>query len=406
MRLKGRERDQLAGSRWLGVVLSMNWPCLSLLREALQLSTATRKVFCLLVLPLALFSLVPPSFGAPVELLVNGNFKNGLEGWMIEGTTFLDGESIRIVREGSLSQIVQRPDLSFHLELSYSVRTELVSKVYFARSLVTFYVIDREKNSRFTIIGDVHVELGNSGWRDVRLKLYELFRRDVGNSESFRLVALRISMELGFTTSVPPPSAACFRSISLKRVNPVRILLTKGECTQLPDRTELVVLVTNVGDVDASNLVVALIPTSEVVVISESAIFRRPLLDGGASWRLSWMLIARTSGTHAIAIRAGSDQAEAELSLSVSIQGIPQITTTQTSTITVERVDEQVVVLFVQTAFLVMVAFLIVVVILPIMRGRGGTEVVYRLRLLRNQSTSTAIDRVIQLSLSKLWHGL
>jgi len=368
------------------MVLSVNQPCMSLLQVALKLLTTPRKVFCLLAVPLALFSLVPPSFGAPVELLVNGNFKNGLEGWSIEGTIFLDGESIRIIREGLLSQTVRRPDLSFYLELSYSVRTELVSKVYFARSLVTFYVIDREnKNNHFTIVGDVHVELGNSDWKEIRLKLYELFRRDVGNPESFQLAALRVNLELGFTTSVPPPSAACFRNISLKRVNPVRILLTRSEGTQLPDRTELVVLVTNVGDLDASNLVVTLISTSEVVVISESTAFRRPLLDGGASWHLSWMLIARTSGTHPITIRAGSDQAEAELSLRVSIQGMPQITTTQTSTMTVERAAEQVVVLFVQTAFIVMLAFLIAAVILPIMRSRSGTEVVYRLRLLRNK---------------------
>jgi len=303
----------------------------------------------------------------------------------MDGTGFLDGESVRIIREGSLSQTVQRPDLSFYLELSYSVRTELVSKAYFARSVVTFYVIDREKkSSQFTIVGDVFVELGNSDWRDVRLNLRELFRRDVGIHESFQLVALRVSMELGFTTSVPPPSAACFRNISLKRVNPVRILLTKGECAQLSDRTELVVLVTNVGDVDASNLVATLISTPEVVVISGSTTFQRPQLDGGASWHLSWMLIARSSGTHPVTIRVGSDQAEAELSLGVSIPGIPQITTTRTSTMAVERTAEQVVVLFVQIAFLVMAAFLIVAVILPMVQSRRGTEVVYRLRLLRN----------------------
>jgi len=303
----------------------------------------------------------------------------------------LDGESIRIVREGSLSQAVRRPDLSFYLELSYSVRTELVSKVYFARSVVTFYVIDRErKDSRFTIVGDAYVELGNSDWRDVRLNLRELFRRDVGNPESFQLVALTVSMELGFTASVPAPSAAYFRNISLKRVNPVRILLTRSEGTQVPDRTELVVLVTNVGDLDASNLVATVIPTPEIVVISGSTTFQRPQLDGGTSWRLSWMLVGRSPGTHPVTIRVGSDQAEAELSLSVSMPGTPQITTTQTFTMTVERTAEQVVVLFVQIAFLVMAALLIVAVILPIVQSRRGTEVVYRLRVLRKRSIQIA----------------
>jgi len=394
MRLRGREKHRFAGPKWLPAVLLMSQPCLSLLREALQFTTKTRKVFCLLVLPLAFFSLVPSSFGAPVELLVNGNFKDGLEGWRMDGTGFLDGESIRIVREGSLSQAVRRPDLSFYLELSYSVRTELVSKAYFARSIVTFYVIDREKKgSQFTIVGDVHVELGNSGWKDVRLNLRELFRRDVGNPESFQLVALTVSMELGFTTSVPPPSTAYFKNISLKRVNPVRILLTKGEGSQLPDRTELVVLVTNVGDLDASNLTVRLIPTPEVVVISGSTTFQRSLLNGGVSWHLSWMLVARSSGTHPVTIRVGSDQAEAELSLGVSIPGTPRITTTQISTMTVERTAEQVVVLFVQIAFLAMAALLIVAVILPIVRSRRGTEVVYRLRVLRKRSINAAFGR-------------
>jgi len=391
MRLKGRERHRFVGLKWLPVVLPVSQPCLSLLCEAIRFPTTTRKVLCLLVLPLAFLFLVPSSFGAPVELLVNGNFKNGLEGWRMDGMGCLDGESIRIVREGSLSQAVRRPDLSFYLELSYSVRTELVSKVYFARSVVTFYVIDRErKDSRFTIVGDAYVELGNSDWRDVRLNLRELFRRDVGNPESFQLVALTVSMELGFTASVPAPSAAYFRNISLKRVNPVRILLTRSEGTQVPDRTELVVLVTNVGDLDASNLVATVIPTPEIVVISGSTTFQRPQLDGGTSWRLSWMLVGRSPGTHPVTIRVGSDQAEAELSLSVSMPGTPQITTTQTFTMTVERTAEQVVVLFVQIAFLVMAALLIVAVILPIVQSRRGTEVVYRLRVLRKRSIQIA----------------
>jgi len=391
MKLKGRERHRFIGLKWLPVVLPVSQPCLSLLCEAIRFPTTTRKALCLLVLPLAFFSLVPSSFGAPVELLVNGNFKNGLEGWRIEGMGFLDGESIRIIREGSLSQAVRRPDLSFYLELSYGVRTELVSKVYFTRSLVTFYVIDRErKDSRFTIVGDVYVELGSSDWRGVRLNLRELFRRDVGNPESFQLVALTVSMELGFTSPVPPPSTAYFKNISLKRVNPVRILLTHGGHNQLPDRTELIVLVANAGDVDASNLVVTLIPTPEIVIISEKITFERSILVGGTTWHLSWMLVAKSSGMYPVTIRAGSDQARAELSLSVSIPGVPQVTTTQTSTVTVERAAEQVVVLFVQTAFLVMVVFLIVAVVLPIMQSRRGIEVVYRLRLLRNRATQPA----------------
>jgi len=336
-------------------------------------------------------SLVPSSSAGPVELLVNGDFKNGLEGWVVSGTAFLEGKSVKIVREGSLTQTVHRPDLSFYLELSYSVRMDLPSRAYFARSLVTFYVIDRERrNSHFTVVGEAHVELGNSDWRDVRLNLQELFRRDVGNHEGFQLAALRVTVELGFTASVPPDAVACFKSIGLKRVNPVRILLTQSGHNQLPDRTELIVLVTNTGDLDASNMVVTLVRTSEIVIILGKTAFERSILGGGASWHLSWMLVAKSSGVYPVIIRVDSDQAEAELSLSVSVPGVPQVTTTQTSTVTVERVAEQVVVLFVQTAFLVMVVFFILAVVLPIIRSRGGVEVVYRLRLLRNQLTRSA----------------
>ncbi len=368
---------------WIGTRSPL---CPMLLRELLQRSTI-RIALGLLVIT-SVFSLVPSSYGAPVELLSNGNFKNGLDGWTISGAAFLDGESIKIIREGSLSQRVHRSDLSFYLELSYGVRTELPSNAYFARSLVTFYVIDREgRNSHFTVIGEAHAELGNFDWRNVRLNLRELFRRDVGNHEGLQLAALRVTMELGFTVSVPPHAVACFKSISLKRVNPARIVLTQGGHNELPDRTELVVLVTNAGDVDASNLVATLIPAPEIVIISGRTAFERSALDGGASWHVSWTLCARSSGTYPVTIRVGSDQVEAELSLRVSVPGIPQITTTQTSTMTVERTAEQVVVLFVQAAFLTMVAFLIVTVILPIIQSRRGTEIVYRLRLVRIRQT-------------------
>jgi len=367
-----------------------------LLREVLHPST-TRKAFHMLALTLTMISLVSSSFGAPVELLVNGNFKKGSEGWRTEGAAFLDGESIKIVREGSLSQIVQRPDLSFYLELSYSVRTELPSKAYFARSLVTFYVIDRQsKNSYFTIIGEIYDELGNSNWKDVKLDLLKLFRKDAGDPENFQLTALKIAVELGFTASVPPPAVSCFRNFSLKRVNPVRILLHEGRWRELPDRTELVVSVTNVGDLNASNLVVMLMSSQEIVVISGGAVSNRGTLEGGSSWQLSWMLAARSSGVHPVTIRVVCDQTSAELSVSVPVPGIPQITTTRTSTMTVERTAENVIVLFVQAAFIAMLAFLILVVVIPIVRRRGGSEVVYRLRLLRDQLTHAAFDRTIQ----------
>jgi len=312
---------------------------------------------------------------------VNNGFKNGLEGWIAQGVAFLDGEGIKILREGSLSQIVKRTDLSFYLEFSYIVRTELPSKIYFARSLVTFYMKDRQgKDTRFTIIGQVHGELGDSGWKDTRLNLLQLFRDSVGDPGNFQLTALRVTMELGFTSPVPPPAVAYFRNVSLKRVNPVRILLHESGYRELPDRTELLVSVTNVGDIEASNLVVTLIPASELFVVSRTTGFTRPTLDGGVCWQLSWMLAARSSGTHTVTVRASCDQAAAELSLGIPVPGIPQITTTQTVTITTEQSVEQFVVMSLQTAFFVMVAFLIVAIIIPLFRSRRGAEVVFRLR--------------------------
>lgn len=344
----------------------------------------TRKMSHVLALTSMLLSLAQPSFGAPVELLVNGSFKDGLKGWVVEGVALLDVEGVRILREGSLSQIVQRPDLSFHLEFSYLVRTELPSKVYFARSVVTFYVVDREKrNDNFTIVGEAHRETGSSDWREVRLDLLRLFRRDVGDPENFQVTALKVAVELGFTAAVPAPAVACFRNIGLRRVNPARILVNEDGRREFPDRTELIVSVVNVGDMDAFNMVVTLIPTPEIVVISERTSFERPALEGRESWRLSWMLAARSSGVHRVVVRVRSDQAGAELSISVPVAGIPQITTTSMSTMTVERTSETIIVVFTQIAFLVMLALLIVVVVIPIIQSRKRIERVYRLRLLR-----------------------
>ncbi len=349
-----------------------------------------RKIFLTMLLTLILLSSVPCSLGSPVELLRNGNFKNGLDGWKTEGVAFLDEESIKMVREGSLSQIVERPDLSLYLELSYGVRTELPSKTYFARSLVTFYVIDRQKkNSRFTIVGEAHQELGNSRWKEFKLSLLKRFLRDVGDPESFQLVALKVALELGFNTSVPPPAVACFRNISLKRVNPARILLHEGRWREMLDRTELLISLTNVGDMDASNLVVTLISGPEILVISERSAFDRSTLEGGASWQLSWMLATRLSGVHSVTITVASDQTGAELSLSVPVAGIPRMTATQTSTITVEKEQptKDVLVVFAQIAFLVMVAFVVFAMVIPIILSRRGREVVFRLRLTRNHAT-------------------
>ncbi len=335
----------------------------------------------------SLLSLVPSSSGAPVELLRNGDLKKGLEGWTVEGLAFLYGESVKILLAGSLSQSVQRPDLSFHLELSYGVRTELPSKMYFARSLVTFYMVDREsKDTRHTIVGQAHEMLGDSGWRDVKLDLLQLFRKDVGDPGNFQLKALKVTVELGFITYPSSPGAAYFRNISLRRANPVRILLHEGGCKELPDRAELAVSITNVGDMNASNLVVTLILSPELMVVSGQTTFVRPTLEGGSSWRLGWMLAARSPGVHPVTIRASSDQARAELSLSVPVAGTPRITTTQTVTVTKEQAAEQVIMAFVQTVLLVMVALIVVAMVVPLYRGRAGSEVVYRLRLVRNQS--------------------
>lgn len=340
-----------------------------------------------LALSSILLSCVPCSNAAPLELLQNGSFKNGLAGWTVQGIAFYDGETIKITREGSLSQTVRRPDLSFYLELSYSLRTELPSQVHFARSLVTFYVVDRNgKANNFTVVGERHGELGDSGWKETRLSLLQLFRKEIGDLTDFQLSAIKIAIELGFTAPVPPPAAASIRNVSLRRVNPVRILLNENLRRQLADRTELVVSATNVGDIDASNLVATLVLPPQVVLISENTVIVRSMLEGGASWQLNWMLAAKSSGTHPITVKVSSDHGGTELSLSVPIPGMPQVTTTQTTKVTVERTGEQadqVIVGFLVTAFLVFLAFLILAIGLPILQRRRGTEVVYRLRPVR-----------------------
>jgi hypothetical protein len=334
-----------------------------------------------------LLSSVPCPIAAPVELLQNGNFKKGLDGWTVQGVVFLEGENVKITREGSLSQIVRRPDLSFYLELSYNLRTELPSVLYFARSLVTFDVIDRNGNpSSFTIIGETRGELGDSGWKETRLSLSQLFKKEIGDPLDFQLLALKIAIELGFTAPVPTPAAASLRSVSLRRVNPVRILLNENARKQLGDRTELVVSATNVGDMNASNIVAGLVLPPEVIVISENVAFARSILEGGASWQLNWMLAAKTSGTYPVTIKVNSDQAGTELSLSIPIPGMPQLTTTQITTTTAQRTSDQAdqtIVVFLMTALLVFVAFLILAIVLPLVQSRRGTEVVYRLRLFR-----------------------
>jgi len=358
----------------------------------------TRKICCILVLSSVLLSSVLPSLGAPVELLQNGSFKNGLDGWIVEGRVFLNMESVRVMRLGSLSQVVGSPDLSFYLELSYSVRTDLPSKASFARSLVTFYVVDRQKrDTHFTIVGDTHGGLGDSGWKDVRLNLLQLFRNDIGDPGNFQLSALKVTMELGFTTYVTfPLPVAYFRNISLRRVNPVKILLSESGRRELPDKTELITSLTNAGDVDASNLVVTLIPGADIIVISEATRFERPTLEGRTSWQLSWMLAARSSGVHPVVIKAGCDQGSAELSLSVPIQALPQITTTHTSTVTstltIDHATQQVNIMFTQIALVVLVILLTAAILIPMFRRRRGPKLIYRLRTLPNQSTQFALD--------------
>jgi len=347
-----------------------------------------RKAFYMLVLAWMMLASTVPSFGGPVELLQNGDFRDGLREWKIEGVAFLDAEGVKILREGLLSQTVRRPDLSFYLELSYSVRKELPSNAYFARSVITFYTNDSKgKGLNFTVIGQTHGELGISSWKDIKLNLFQLFKSSAADPESFHLTALKVTLELGFTVSVPPPAVAYFRNISLKRANPTKILIQESGQKVLSDRTELAISVTNVGDIDASNLIATLNLPSDTVIISEKTSFSRETLEGGARWILNWMLISKSSGMHPVTVRVVSDQGEVELSLRLSIGGIPPGMTTETVTTTmrttVEKIADQVIVMFSQAAFIVFVVFLIIVIIIPMIRGRRTVEVVYRLGTVR-----------------------
>ena len=99
------------------------------------------------------------------------------------------------------------------------------------------------------------------------------------------------------------------------------------------------------------------------------------------------MLISKSSGMHPVTVRVVSDQGEVELSLRLSIGGIPPGMTTETVTTTmrttVEKIADQVIVMFSQAAFIVFVVFLIIVIIIPMIRGRRTVEVVYRLGTVR-----------------------
>lgn len=350
----------------------------------------TRKAFYALILAWIVLTTTVPSFCGPVELLQNGDFREGLREWRVEGIVFLDAESVKILREGSLSQTVQRPDISFHLELSYGVHIELPSKAYSARSVITFYTNDSKRRGvNFRVIGQIHEETGISDWKDVRLDLFQLFKTSAADPQSFNLTALKVTLELGFSVSVPPDAIAYFRRVSLRRVNPTKILIQESGRKILSDRTELSISAKNAGDLDASNLTATLDLSPNTVITSQKS-FSRGTLEGGASWTLSWMLTPKSSGTHLVTVRVVSDQGEAELSLRLPMALITQTVTTGTPTTemrsTAEKNTDQIIVMFSQVAFIVLVAVLAMIIVIPIVHNRRNVEVVYRLEAVRRLS--------------------
>jgi len=293
-------------------------------------------IVCLCIVA-GLSSTVRSTYGGPYKLLVNGSFVNGLRGWTSEGLVYLEQGY------GSISQTIERQDLSLFLELSYEVCTVfriVGSPTSYARSIITYHVADAQgRVEEFTVVGKRHEELGGGfpNFQSVRIDLRELFHKSIGLDQTYSLRKVKVALELGFHIFAPFVSSAYFKNVSLKRCNPAKLVVQQHH-NELVDRTELFATVANSGDLDASNLIVRLDVSADLQVVSQPVIFQRSLLEGRSSWQVSWIVSARSSGSYPITIHAMADQAEAQLSALVPVRA-PQPVTTQTTIQTVTSIQ-------------------------------------------------------------------
>lgn len=299
-------------------------------------------VICLYVAA-SLSLAVRSTYGRPLELLVNGSFLNGLQGWTSLGLVYPEKGYVRIDRYGSITQTVERQDLSPFLELSYEVCTVfrvLGSHTSYARSIITYYVADTQGSvEEFAIVGKYHDELGGSfpNFQTVKIDLWELFHRNIGLDQACSLKKVKVTLELGFNVNPPYTASAYFKNVSMKRCNPVKLVVHQ-HYSEFPDRTEFFATIMNLGDLDAFDLSVRLDLSADVLVISEPITFERYSLEGGSSWQVSWVISARYSGNHSITVHVKADQTGTELSTSIPVRS-PRPTTTQTAIQTVTSIQ-------------------------------------------------------------------
>jgi energy-converting hydrogenase Eha subunit A/predicted component of type VI protein secretion system len=282
------------------------------------------------------------SHAAPVELLVNGDFAAGIKGWTAMGGANVQGRQAVIVHEGGISQTVERPDLSFFLELSYEIQAVLYNPTSYAGSWITCFFVDQAgKSGEISVVGYEQRET-DSSFRVIKVRLIDLVYGQVENPETLRMSKVVISLRLAFQ-GLPlssSPSVASFRSVSLKRVNPVKFTL-KESCSEFEDRTELNLGITNMGDLDATNVIVSLDLAPSLLIVSEKPVFERALLEAGTTWKVSWTLKSRLPGRqqYSITIRIRDDQAETELPIAITVIGPRSSTATTSATSTSQRSD-------------------------------------------------------------------
>jgi len=247
---------------------------------------------------------------------------------------------VAIQHDGEISQTIERQDLSFYLELSYEVRSVLYDPTASASSEITYYVTDQTgRGDVIAIVGHAQTERQTSFER-VKVNLFGLFRGNVGPPEAFTLKKVKITLRLTFQ-GLPlgvAPSLAYFRNVSLKRMNPVRLAL-KERYRESINQTVFSVIIINVGDLDASNIIVRLDLSPDLSIISEKMIFQRPILEGNSSWEVSWTLVSKSSGKYPLTVRVNTDQTERQLQTRIPVQKPEQKATSQNITTTSSRSD-------------------------------------------------------------------
>jgi len=251
------------------------------------------------------------------------------------GGVSLQGNNVVIMHDGEISQTIERQDLSFFLELGYELRTILYNPTASASSLVTYYVADPTgRVDEISIVGHEQTET-LSYFVTVKVNLSSLFSQNVGSAENLRLARMKITLKLTFQGPWfgISPSMAYFRNVSLKRMNPAKFTLEQ-RCKESNSQAELSVTITNIGDLDASNIVASLDLPPELSIISEKKAFQESVLKGGSSWQIAWTVSSKFSGEYSVTVKVNSDQTENRLPLQIQIQRPQQTITTQTATTT------------------------------------------------------------------------